>query len=337
MKKWLIFIAKLLFTAACLWWAFSGEDFSSSPLLQPSRLRWDWIALGIALGGLTYFMSALRWWILLRAQGIRITLMRSFSLSLMGEVFNLVTVGGVGGDATKVFLLNRQHPGRKLAVTMSLMVDHLVGLVAMSMLFFAVTAGRFEVLESQSKMGKGAIHFGWVFFGGGLVLIALMFVMASPWVHRRIHKDGKRMPKWEVLRRVPEIYDVYRRKWGHGLLALLVSAAMLPVDYAVFWCGFQAIGHPEDLLTVVGATPVVEAISALPVSVSGLGVREKTFEILMKDLVGMPAEVAVAGSLLGFACRNLLWALAGGLLFLRPSDRTPMKAIEEITHAEAEA
>ena len=195
MKKWLIFIAKLLFTAACLWWAFSGEDFSSSPLLQPSRLRWDWIALGIALGGLTYFMSALRWWILLRAQGIRITLMRSFSLSLMGEVFNLVTVGGVGGDATKVFLLNRQHPGRKLAVTMSLMVDHLVGLVAMSMLFFAVTAGRFDVLESQSKMGKGAIHFGWIFFGGGLVLIALMFVMASPWVHRRIHKDGKRMPK----------------------------------------------------------------------------------------------------------------------------------------------
>src|SRR5688572_12768913 len=110
MKQWLLFLLKLLFTAGCLWRAFWGEDFSSSPLLQPSKLRWDWVALGVVLGGMTYFMSALRWWILLRAQEIRITLMRAFSLSLMGENFNLVTVGNVGGDATKIFLLNREHP-----------------------------------------------------------------------------------------------------------------------------------------------------------------------------------------------------------------------------------
>jgi uncharacterized membrane protein YbhN (UPF0104 family) len=334
MKKWLLFGAKLVFTAGCLWWAFSGEDFSKSALLQPSQLRWDWIAGGIALGGLTYFISAVRWWILLRAQGIRVTIARSFELTLMGEIFNLVTVGGVGGDAAKVFLLNRQHPERKLAVTMSLMVDHLVGLVAMSLLFFAVTAGRFDALESQSAMGKGAIHFGWVFFGGGLGLIALMFVVSSPWVHSRIHKPGKAM-KSDFLRRVPEIYDVYRRKWGHALFALLASALMLPVEYAIFWCGFHAIGHPESLMTVIGATPVVEAISALPLSVSGIGVREKTFEILMNDLTGMPAEVAIGGSLIGFACRNLIWSLCGGLLFLRPSDRTSIKAIEETTHEEA--
>ncbi len=334
MKKWLLFLAKLVFTVACLWWAFSGEDFSKSALLRPSELHWNWIALGITLGGLTYFISAVRWWILLRAQGIGVSVMRSFELTLMGEIFNFVTVGGVGGDAAKVFLINRQHPARKLAVTMSLMVDHLVGLVAMSVLFFAVTAGRFEALENQSTMGKGAIHFGWVFFGGGLAFIALMFVMASPWVHGRIHKPGKEM-KWDVLRRVPEIYDVYRRKWGHALLALLASAVMLPVEYAIFWCGFHAIGHTESLLTVIGTTPVVEAISALPLSVSGIGVREKTFEILMKDLTGMPAEVAVAGSLIGFACRNLVWAICGGLLFMRPSDRTSIKAIEETTHDES--
>jgi len=82
--------------------------------------------------------------------------------------------------------------------------------------------------------------------------------------------------------------------------------------------------------------PVVDAMSAMPVSISGIGVREKTFEILMNDLAGLPAEVAVSGSLIGFAC-SLVWAALGGILFLRPSDRTPMKQIEEITHAEAEA
>lgn len=333
MKKWLLFLVKLIFTIACLWWAFSGEEFKNAEILRRADIHWEWIAWAVGLGGITYFLSSFRWWILLRAQGIRISVLRGFELTLMGEIFNLVTVGGVGGDVAKVYLLNRQHPERKLAVTMSLMVDHLVGLVAMSALFFALTAGRFDQLENQSVLGKGVIHFGWIFFGGGLAMVLMMFVVASPWVHDKIHKPGKKM-RWESIRRVPRIYDVYRKKWGHALLALLVSALMLPVEYSIFWCAFHSIGHAESLWTVISTTPVVEAVSALPLSISGIGVREKMFEVLMKDLTGMPAEVAVLGSLIGFACRNLIWSTAGGLLFLRPSDRVSVKKIEEVTNAD---
>lgn len=333
MKKWLLFLLKLGFTAACLWWAFSGIDFKNSALARPAELNWSWIALGTALGGATLFISSVRWWLLLRAQEIPAGLWRTVELSLIGSLFNLFAVGGVGGDAAKIFLLIREHPERKLAVTMSLMVDHLVGLVAMSVLFFAVTAGHFDALEDQSTLGKGAIHFGWFFFGGGLALIALMFLMASPWVHDRIHKPGKKM-RWEAVRQVPKIYDVYRKKWGHALLALLASALMLPVYYATFWCGVRALGHEVGAGKVISAMPVVDAISAMPLSVSGIGVREKSFEVLMNDLTGMPPQVAVSASLIGFAC-SLVWAIAGGLLFLRPSDRASMKKIEEITHAGA--
>jgi uncharacterized membrane protein YbhN (UPF0104 family) len=336
MKKWLLFLLKLVFTVGCLWWAFSGIDFKHSVFAHPQDLRWQWIAGGIVLGGATVFLSALRWWLLLRAQGIMVGLWRITELTLIGNLFNLFAVGGVGGDAAKIFLLIREHPERKLAVTMSVLVDHLVGLVAMAIVFFAMTAGRFEALESQSVLGKGTIHFAWVFFSGGLAFVALFFLMASPWVHDRIHKGGKRMPKWEVLRRVPEIYDVYRKKWGHALTALAVSTVMLPVYYATFWCGASSIHDGVDPLQVFSAMPVVDAMGAMPVSISGIGVREKTFEILMNDLAGLPAEVAVSGSLIGFAC-SLVWAALGGILFLRPSDRTPMKQIEDITHAEAEA
>jgi uncharacterized membrane protein YbhN (UPF0104 family) len=331
LKKWLLFAAKLAFTAACLWWAFSGIDLKGSALTRPSELDGRWIALGVLFGGLAYAVTGLRWWLLLRAQGLRVSLPRAVELTLMGEIFNLVTVGGVGGDAAKIFLLSRQHPERKLAVTMSLMVDHLVGLVAMALLFFAATAGRFEALESQSVLGKGAIRFGWIFFGGGLAAVALMFVVASPWVHGRIHRSGKAR-RWEIVRRIPEIYDVYRRKWGHALLALLASAVMMPVYYATFWCGFKAVGHPIGPWPVITTMPVVDAMSALPVSVSGIGVRENSLKVLMKDLTGMPPEVAVAGSLIGFACGNLFWSIAGGLLFLRPTERSSRKEIEEVTH-----
>ncbi len=43
--------------------------------------------------------------------------------------------------------------------------------------------------------------------------------------------------------------------------------------------------------------PVIDAISGLPVSIGGVGVREKLFQVLMGDLAGVPAATAVAASL----------------------------------------
>ncbi len=335
MKKWLLFFIKLALTVACLWFALTRGDFQKglddSTGFWPADPGWGWAVLGTLLGGATIFLSALRWWLLLRAQGISVTLWRTVELTLIGSLFNLFTVGGVGGDAAKIFLLIRDNRGKKLAITMSVMVDHLVGLVAMSLTFFAVTAGRFEALESQSRLGEKAIKFGWVYFSGGLAFIALLFVMASPWVHGRIHKPGKKM-RWEILRRVPEIYDVYRKEWKLAACALAAGLVMLPVYYATFWCGVRFVEDGDSFMQVFAAMPVVDALSAMPVSISGIGVREIALKTLMEDLAGMRNEVAVLGSLVGFAC-SLVWALLGGILFLRPADRTPMKQIEEATHA----
>jgi len=218
---------------------------------------------------------------------------------------------------------------------MSVMVDHLVGLVAMSLTFFAVTAGRFEALESQSRLGEKAIKFGWFYFSGGLAFIAFLFLMASPWVHGRIHKPGKKM-RWEILRRVPEIYDVYRQQWKMALASLVVGLVMLPVYYATFWCGVRFIEGGHTFMEVFAVMPVVDALSAMPISISGIGVREIALKTLMEDLVGMRNEVAVLGGLVGFAC-SLVWAIVGGILFLRPADRTSMKQIEEATQAGQES
>ncbi len=335
MKKWLLFLAKLAFTVACLWWALSGQRLEESASFWPENPEWGWALAAIALGGVTVFLSAFRWWMLLLAQGIPVSLARANQLTLIGGLFNLLGVSSVTGDAAKIFLLIRDHREHKLAVTMSVLVDHLVGLVAMALTFFAVTAGRFQAVESQSELGKTAIKFGWVYFTGGLVAVALMFVMASPWVNDRIHKRV-RNPRIVKMRKIPEIYDVFRRKWKLVLPALAANLVMLPLYYATFWCGVRFVGSDTGFLPVFAAMPVVDAASAMPVSISGIGVREIALKTLMSDLVGLEPGISVLGSLVGFATGTLFWAFAGGLLFLRPSDRTSMKEIEEITQ-EAEA
>ncbi len=335
MKKWLLFLLKFALTAACLYWALNqGElrqKIGRSSNIWPAHPKWEWVGIGVLFGGVTNFVAALRWWILLQAQGLKTSLRRVVELTLIGSLFNFATV--VGGDAAKIFLLIRDHPDQKMKVTMTLMIDHLVGLVAMAGTFLLVTAGRFQSIESHTALEHGALKFAWVYFVGGLVLVGLLFVIACPAVHDRIHKRHKKM-RWDFMRQIPEIYDVYRRKWGQGLLSLAVGFAMLPVYYATFWCGIKFAGDTAGFTQVFSVMPVVDAISGMPFSIQGIGVREVFLAELMKDLYGTAAEVSVLGSLVGFAC-SLVWAALGGILFLRPSDRAPMKEIQEATHAEA--
>jgi uncharacterized membrane protein YbhN (UPF0104 family) len=329
MKKWLLFLAKLVLTGLCLWWALREVDWQNSILSSPSELSWGWIAGGVFLAGVTVLLTAVRLWVLLWAQGIRITLWRAVELTLIGNLFNLLAVGSIGSDAARIFLLIRDHPERKMAVTLTVMFDHLVGLVAMSLVFFVLTAGRFDALASQSDQTKAILHFAWIFFSGGLIGIALMFVLSAPLIHDRI--KGKLMgTRFAGLRHFPEALDVYRRKWGFAVIATIAAIVMLPVYYASFWCGARAAGSMVEAAPILVAMPVVDMLSAMPLSISGLGVREVSMKILMEDLTGMKADVAVAASLIGFVCM-LVWSLLGGLLFLRPKDRASVEVMETVT------
>lgn len=328
MKKWLLLLLKVALTGFCLWWALREVDWENSILSSPGRLSSEWVAAGVVLAGVTVLLTAFRLWVLLWAQGIRITLWRSVELTLIGNLFNLVAVGSLGSDAARIFLLIRDHPERKMAVTLTVMFDHLVGLVAMSIVFFVLTAGQFDALASQSEETKTILRFSWAFFSGGLVGIVVMFVLSAPFIHDRI--KGKLMgTRFAGLRKFPEALDVYRRKWGFALVATVAAIVMLPVYYASFWCGARAAGSMVEAGPILVAMPVVDMLSAMPVSISGLGVREASMKILMEDLTGMKPDVAVAASLIGFVC-SLVWALMGGLLFLRPSDRVSVEAIKSI-------
>jgi uncharacterized membrane protein YbhN (UPF0104 family) len=325
LKKCLFFLLKIALTVVFLKWAFSKFDLAHSKLVHPSELDWSWIYAGLAFALATVILSAARWWLLLRAQEIPVTLWRAIELTFIGNLFNIIAFGGVGNDAARIFLLIRDYPGKKLAVTVTVMVDHLVGLVSLALIFFFMSAGRFGALSGQSRIGREVIRGSWMFFAGGLALIGMMFIASYPPVHRRIHHPGRQF-KWSVLKNLPELYDVFRKRWGLALGSLVASFLMLAVFFASFWCGVRALGSHVDAASVFSAMPVVDAVSAVP-SFMGVGPREKTFEVLMSDLTGMEPEIAVCASLVGFFC-TLVWSLAGALLFLKPRDRVRIKDME---------
>jgi len=78
------------------------------------------------------------------------------------------------------------------------------------------------------------------------------------------------------------------------------------------WRGFR------DVFSIM---PIVNTLTALPISFAGIGIRESLFQVLLKDLCGFAAGLGAAIGSLGFAMRAV-WGLPGGVLLLRvPGDR----------------
>lgn len=327
MKAFLLFLLKLALTALCLWWAFSQVKLDRSVFTRPGAVDYRWLAAGVACAGASLWLHALRWWFFLRGLSLNVTLGRATELTMIDGLFSLASVSGLGGDVARIILLMRDLPGRRMAIAMAVTTDHLAGLVSMALLFFAITVSRFDALTAQSLLGKGVIHFAWFYLGGGLAMVVLIFVFASPPVHRRIHAND-RFARWPLLRKVPETYDFYRRNWRQPVAGLLVSFAMLGCYFSSYYCGMRAVGGNAGYGQVMSAMPVIDSISGMPVSIAGVGVREKLFETLLHDLAGIPPETAVAASLAGFTC-NSAWALLGALFFLKKRDRISKEDLEQ--------
>jgi glycosyltransferase 2 family protein len=326
MKALSIFLLKLVLTGLCLWWAFSQVKIDGSVFTRPGAVDYRWLAGGAALAGASITFSAVRWWFFLRGQSLVVSVGRAVELTMIDSLFSLASVSGIGGDAARIILLMRDHPGKKLVIALAVMADHLAGLVSLALVFFIVSVARFEALADQSILGRGVIHFAWFYLGGGLAMVLLIFICASPPVHRRIH-DNDRFARWPIMRQVPELYDVYRKNWKYALAGLAVSFVMLGAYFSSYYCGMRAVGGKAEYGAVISAMPVIDSISGMPISIAGVGVREKLFEVLMKDLAGVPAETAVAASLAGFAC-NVFWAGLGALFFLKKSDRISAADLE---------
>lgn len=329
MKAFLIFALKLVLTALSLWWAFSQVKFDRSVFTEPGAVDYRWLVAGAGLAGLSVVLHGTRWWFFLRGQSLAVSLPRAVELTMIDGLFSLASVSGLGGDAARIILLMRDLPGRKLVIAMAVMADHLAGMVSLALLFFIISAAKFDALANPSILGRGVIHFAWFYMGGGLAMVAMIFICASPPVHRRIHGND-RFARWPVMKRIPEIYDVYRKNWRHALAGVAVSFLMLGAYFSSYYCGMRAVGGTSSYGNVISAMPVIDAISGMPISIAGVGVREKLFEVLLKDLAGVPAETAVAASLAGFAC-NAFWALLGALLFLKKRDRLRVEELGEVS------
>lgn len=309
MKKWLLIALKLVITASLLSWAYSKVDQKIFDALRSAQ--WIWLLPGLMLGLLSQALGAARWYWFLRAAGLRPPFLEILRITFIGNFFMILSLAGLGCDVARVVLLGRSFPEQKMVIGASIIMDRLSGMVAMSVTFFAcMWLGAAKAPPNAGVEYRELLRFGWFFFGGSLVFVGLCLVMALP----RMYAFMKRVKgRAAALIRIPETINQSRKRWRESLLGV-ASAIMLALTFfASFAFAVRSLSPHQNLGAVMGAMPVIDALCSMPVSLAGIGVREKLFEIYFGSSMGL-AEAVVSGTV-GF-CFTLVGGAIGGFLFL---------------------
>lgn len=222
-------------------------------------------------------LSTLRWKLLLPGViGIR----KLFSLCMIGSFFNTLLPGIIGGDAVKAFYLYRVTGNSSLTLA-SIFMDRYLGFVMlMAICTIAFPFGYNYLLGSRIE---------WL-----LPLVVLSFIIASLLIF------GLRLGKSiKIVSGFYEYFHAYRHQTAIIGKALLIS--VLVQISGIFAVYILALGLGEHISFIVCLIflPLIILFTTLPISISGLGVRESAFVVLF-GIIGIKPEIATALSLSWF-------------------------------------
>lgn len=265
-----------------------------------------WFAIAFAGNVFSQAVSAVRWWLLTKPLGFADPYRRLFAYYFSGMYLNLFAPSTVAGDIGRALFL---AAGRRRALAFTtVLADRVIGLAALALI-------------------------------GALAVILLPGVPLPPyarwiaWATPPMMVVGWLSPPKLVARLLPE-----RNRWrrmvendlapywnDHALLAgaMLVSGAFHLIQIGTQVALARALDLPIATSFFLVFVPIVNILGMLPISFSGIGVREAGYWYFL-GLLGADPEKAVALGLLGS-----LIVLATGLcgapffLLLRKNEEAP--------------
>lgn len=326
MKRKLSIFLRLGISMVLLGVLFHEHDFFTqiAPRLGALWQNWPWVLAGLSSAFLALMLCSLRWFILLRGYAPCLPWRVLARTEIVAAFFNLSSVGVIGGDACKIMTLNRRLPGQAPQVGVSLMLDHVAGFVGVGILFFGCLAAiwpRWEALGHDARMLLAGFSSCMGLALAGMVFSWLTFkprVLA--WGQRMFPRVLGRPFFQRISRTLVTTHDVILSLWRRALVSVLISLPLYGCIFLNFYCALRAVGAWAPLLDVVTAMPVVDAMASLPISIAGIGVRERTFEALISSFAGVPQAACVSAAFVGWLF-SVFWGLVGGCLFLRGGGR----------------
>ena len=305
-------ILRVAVSVLCAWLVVRSANWGDV-WTHVRTMDFRWLFAGFLAFGPTILIVSWRWRLLLGAHGVFLKYWRVLELNMIGQFFSAFLVGTTGGDVVKIFYVARNVPAKKAAVGFTVIVDRVIGMVAMLALGVVLSFTQLPLLTSTHFTSAATGTF-YLFAAGGLV--ASLGATFAPLVLKRpaIRALLEKVPFASRVSQILAAYEVTARAFGRNFAALVVSIPSQLCILLMGYCITLAMHLPAPpLLAFCSILTIVNMLIALPVSMNGVGVRELLFKGFL-GLLGLDGNTAVTFSLTFFVL-NLVWSLLGGAFY----------------------
>jgi len=307
----LLTVLQVLVTVGLLWWLFHDPHRRATVWNALQTADWRWMFAALAAAGVCEFFGILRWQLFLKMLHLRVRLGEITRLFFIGAFFNQFLPGTTGGDVVRVIYLMRDHPENKTAGFLSVAIDRLLAVLILVAMGLGFAWARGAWFASSFAVGNAMKVFAIVLFVIGLGLVASFFLTSRHLVGRL----PARFPLREQIVKLSTLWQLCIENRTEALLGAFYTVPMLLAYFAAFYFVALAFTAKVTFWDMTSIMPLVTAISSLPISLNGIGVREALFEQLLSELCGVPQGTGILISITGMFV-YMLWGLPGGLFYL---------------------
>jgi len=298
MKKKLVGLLKLSVSVALIAYLFSIVDLSG--LAERYRtIDPRFLILAVTLLVAQVAISALKWKLILRADGLDTPYLGLLRAYYIGNFLSLFLPSSFGGDIYRVYAVTSANKSLG-KTTSSVLFDRLTGLLALLTIslfaYVSLPGGRYDLALVALYLAGIVSFFGLtsvraveMLRGSNLKLISKSSVLLSSF---RTYRNDLGM-LWKVLS-----------------ISLLFQLGIVVINKIYAMALSIGIAFHELLVII----PLVYLTEVLPISINGIGVRDSAF-VFFYSTLGYAKEDGLAIALLVLVMRYVS-GLVGGLVLL---------------------
>jgi len=304
--KWVVAISLL-----ALLYYLNHETFEKFAQ-QEKPVDWSNALGALALCFAAILLTFYRWFLLLWALEMDVSLKDAMRLGFLGFASNFISLGAVGGDVVKAVVIARHQDTRRMLAVATVLLDRILGLLALfivgaSVAFFQSSATNHAVFRTTSVLFWTGSIVGLIVFGAVL--------------HPAIPKS--RLVEWmrtwpyvgklilEFLNGV-QLYQKRRKVLVFIVLISVIGHFLMLSSF--YFCGIavNSVKEIPDYFAHLLFMPAAEIAAMIPIAPGGVG----TLEASIAYFYALAGSQEGAGTLMGFTYRAITLLIAGvGIVF----------------------
>jgi len=310
-NKVAIKILKISITIGLFVFIFSRFNIQLSDIYTQIK-RPSYIALAFFSLLLFPIISINRWQLFLKfGSGIQESFWSLWKIVYISEFLGMVFPSTQGRDIVRMALIEKKHKSSQVSTTSSssVIIERLIGFLLLAAIGLISSLMLSYPQKTKIVLLIGAIN---------VILWLISIFLINKKTYSFLEKIIQKIKYFKTITRFIEkthyslvVFPYKKILLPSILLILLFQFSSVLVLYFVFLSYDIQLPFAQHLVFY----PLIAILSLIPLSISGLGVREGFF-VYFYSLVGVPPEIAVSVSLMFYLLGTIISIGIGGVLYL---------------------